>query len=82
MSWGSFHILLPGAFALGPCLLSLGLCLSVIITPDEAQRAIALARESRGDYMGLDVRAFVDGFRAFAASRPEIPDERPRIALT
>ena len=41
-----------------------------------------VARESRGDDMGLDVRAFVDGFRAFAAARPDSPDERPRIALS
>lgn len=40
-----------------------------------------VASASRGDYMGLAVREFVDRFRAFAASRPETPDDRPRIAL-
>ncbi len=40
-----------------------------------------VSRESRGDYMGLDLRDFTARFRAFAASRPADPDERPRIAL-
>jgi hypothetical protein len=32
-------------------------------------------------YMGLDVMAFVDAFRAFAGSGPDTPDDRPRIEL-
>lgn len=40
-----------------------------------------VARLSRGDYMGLDVRAFVDAFREFARSNPQDPEERPRITL-
>lgn len=40
-----------------------------------------VAREVRGDYMGLDVRAFVARFRAFAAAQPEDAEGRPRIEL-
>jgi hypothetical protein len=32
-------------------------------------------------YMGLDLDAFGDDMRAFAASDPESPDERPRLEL-
>ena len=39
------------------------------------------AESARGDYMGLDVRAFVDAFRAFARSRPSSADERPPLVL-
>ena len=40
-----------------------------------------VAREARGDYMGLDVRAFADRFRAFVTASPTTPDERPRLCL-
>ena len=34
-----------------------------------------------GDYMGLDVEAFVDAMREWAGSEPSENDSRPRIAL-
>jgi len=40
-----------------------------------------VARESRGEFMGLDVTRFVDAFRAFAQSSPSDAEERPRIDL-
>jgi hypothetical protein len=40
-----------------------------------------VAREVEGEFMGLDVPAFVTAFRVFAASRPESADERPPIVL-
>jgi uncharacterized protein len=40
-----------------------------------------VAQSARGDYMGLDVRAFADEFRAFASSSPASADERPRLTL-
>lgn len=43
-------------------------------------RLDAVARAGR-EYMGLDVARFVAEFRAFAASRPESADARPRIDL-
>jgi hypothetical protein len=44
-------------------------------------RLARVAEQTRGEFMGLDVRAFVDDFRAFAQSSPSEPDERPRIDL-
>ena len=46
-----------------------------------SERLERVARASGGRYMGLDVPGFVRSFRAFAASAPASPDERPRIAL-
>ena len=40
-----------------------------------------VAREHPGGFMGLDVAAFVDAFRAFVASEPTDADERPLIEL-
>jgi uncharacterized protein len=40
-----------------------------------------VAAAARGDYMGLDVRAFAAVFRAFAESTPSSADERPAIEL-
>lgn len=40
-----------------------------------------VALESGGHFMGVDLRAFVEAFRTFAASAPESADERPRIEL-
>ncbi len=40
-----------------------------------------VAREARGTFMGLDVHAFVDEFRAFATSSPSNAELRPRIEL-
>ena len=40
-----------------------------------------VARAAGPRFMGLDVPAFVQAFRAFAASRPASADERPRIVL-
>lgn len=40
-----------------------------------------VAAQTRGEFMGLDVRAFVDRFRAFAQSSPSDAEERPRIEL-
>lgn len=45
-------------------------------------RLARVAEQTRGEYMGLDVRAFVDAFRAFAQSQPSDYDERPRLVLT
>lgn len=41
-----------------------------------------VAEQARGDFMGLDVREFVDAFRAFALSAPIDHDARPRIELS
>jgi hypothetical protein len=40
-----------------------------------------VAKDARGDYMGLDVRAFIDDFRRFATSGPGSPDERPPLVV-
>jgi hypothetical protein len=44
-------------------------------------RLESVARSAGQRFMGLDVPAFVDAFRAFAASNPSSADERPRIVL-
>lgn len=43
------------------------------------ERLERVARAHRGTYMGLDLQAFIRDYRIFVASRPEDPDERPRI---
>jgi hypothetical protein len=45
-------------------------------------RLTRVADQTRGEFMGLDVRAFVAAFRAFAESTPTDHDARPRIELS
>ena len=45
------------------------------------ERLERVTSEARGSYMGLDVAAFVEAFRAFAASEPEDAESRPRLVL-
>jgi hypothetical protein len=40
-----------------------------------------VARERGGRYMGLDLAAFVQAFRAFVAHAPDDVDDRPRLEL-
>lgn len=41
-----------------------------------------VASSSGGEFMGLDVPAFVDAFRSFVAAGPSDAESRPRIELT
>lgn len=45
------------------------------------ERLDGVSRQSMGTYMGLDLEEFIPAFRAFAASKPEDEDTRPRICL-
>jgi predicted metal-dependent hydrolase len=45
------------------------------------ERLERVARASGGEYMGLDLDAFVAAFRRFAAARPQDARERPLLAL-
>lgn len=45
-------------------------------------RLARVADASRGEFMGLELRDFVDAFRTFAEAQPEDCDRRPRIELT
>lgn len=46
------------------------------------EKLAAVARAHGGRYMGLDVDAFSDAMRAYAASSPTTIDARPRIELS
>lgn len=45
------------------------------------ERLERASRESRGQFMGLDVSSYVRAWREFAGSAPESADARPRIVL-
>lgn len=51
------------------------------LSENGTRRLERVARESGGQFMGVDLWDFIDAFRAFAGSEPASADERPRITL-